>query len=223
MLKKLTVLGVSAVVVGGLSAPSASAATTVCTGVSGCKVVSTADVDGDGRRDQVGIVSKRSSSNYRTTVRVRTAKKRLMTTSFTSYWYHARPWHGAAKMDDRNGHELVIGQSAGAHSQSFKVLTYRNGKLTTLKDPFGDSTWFIDSSYSWNAGWFRTTSRGKVYMTSKYSSRRTSSTHDLSTYKFRAVNGTWKRVSSSHTTRASDKTVNSIGGWHVSGLKLYSR
>lgn len=215
---------VAALAIGGLAAPNAAAATTVCSGVTGCKVVSRADVDGDGRRDQVGIVNKSSSSGKRSsTVRVRTAKGRTMKTTTKGWWY-SNPWHGAAKIDGHPGSELVVVANTGAHVQFFRVITYRKGRLVTLKAPGKRQTWRIDSSYSFNFGWYRSTSKGKIYMTSKDAVRNVySSGHDLRIKKYQWRKGAWVRVSASRTRHASDRASMTVGGWHVPHLKVYGR
>lgn len=224
-MKRMAAVAAAAVAVSGapVLTTSANAATGVCTGVSSCKVVSRADVDGDGRADQVGLVQRTSyPQNNTITVRVRTAKGRTMTTSHKAWWYGST-WHGAARFDGRAGHELVVGSSAGAHARIFRVVTYRDGKLVTLKAPGGSWTWLIDGSYSMNAGWFRTTSRGKVYMTSKSAMRNMSTyRHDLRTYKYQWKNGSWRFVSSTRNPRATTTSAYAIAGWHVPYLKTYS-
>lgn len=224
MKKRMGAVLAVVLVAGGLMAPSATAATTACSGVSGCKIVSRADVDGDGRADQVGMVSKTTSSGERSsTVRVRTAKGRVMTTTTKGLW-HPNPWHGAANIDGNPGYELVVGAHHGAHAQFFRVITHRNGRLVTLKAPGNQWTWHIDGSYSYNAGWFRNVSRGQVYMTSKGASRNQNSPgHDLRVNKYQWRNGTWSRISSSRTPRASNKAAYAAGGWHVPYLKSYAR
>lgn len=223
--KRIGAAFVAALATGGIMAPSAAATRgTVCTGVSGCKVVSRADVDGDGRADQVGVTTRVASSGERSTVvRVRTARGLTLKTTTKGVWY-SNPWHGAAKIDGQPGYELVIGANAGAHAQFFRVITYRSGQLVTLKGPGNSYTWLIDSSYSFNSGWYRKTSSGRVQMTSKGAVRNVDSAgHDLriNTYQWRS--GSWSRVSSSRNRHASDRAAMTIGGWHVPYLKVYGR
>lgn len=223
-MKKIAATVVAAVALSGAPAvmTSASAAPGVCSGVKSCKVVARVDVDGDGRKDQVGLVQRTSyPQNGTITVRVRTAKGRTMKTSHKATWYGSA-WHGAAKIDGRAGRELVVGSSAGAHAKFFRVVTYRSGKLVTLKAPGGARTWWIDGSYSMNAGWFRSTSKGKVYMTSKTAVRNWSSSgHDLRTTKYQWKSNRWKRVSSTRNPRATNRSAYATAGWHVPNLKKY--
>lgn len=85
-----------------MSFPSTAGAASACTGLSDCKVVSRADADGDGRADQVEVRAKTSAGKSRITVRVRTAKGRLMSSTMTGYVYSKQRWRGAAKIDGRS-------------------------------------------------------------------------------------------------------------------------
>lgn len=200
---------------------SASAATGVCTGVKSCKVVSRADVDGDGRADQVGLVQRQSyPSNNTVTIRVRTAKGRTMTTSHRAWWYGST-WHGAAKFDGVAGYELVVGRNAGAHYRDFRVITYRGGKLVTLRAPGGDYRWPIDGSSAYNMGWTRSVSKGVVAMTYRGAVRRNQTKHDLTTVRYTWRSGAWRRTSTK-TSVVSNSTAYAIAGWHVPYLKRYS-
>lgn len=155
------------------------------------------------------------------TVRVRTASGRTMSTSHGAYWFEEQTWYGAAKMDGRAGYELVVGSSMGAHRLEFRVITYRDGALTTAKAPGGAWRWVVDASFSYNEGWFRTTSAaGTVIMTSKTAYRATESTHSSSVNRYIWRSGSWVRTSSSQS-RVSDKTAWSYGGWHVPYLPVY--
>ena len=199
---------------------TAQAATGVCTGVSYCKVVSRADVDGDGRADQVGLIQRsKEPMGDRVTVRVRTAKGRAMSTTHEAWWYGST-WHGAAKVDGVAGHDLVVGTSVGAHLMTFRVITVRSGKLVTLKAPGNQYRWNIDSSYSYNEGWTRTVSNGVVSMTYRGAVRSTPSTHRLVTTRSEWRSGTWRRVSS-RTATVSDRTGSTVGGWRVPYLKRF--
>src|SRR5699024_1217840 len=102
-----------------------------------------------------------------------------MTTSHEAYW-HGPVWHGTAKMDGRSGYELGVGSSHGAYAKFFKVITYRDGRLTMLKEPSSAHRWGIDSSHSFNVGWTRTmTKGGTVTMTSRLALRSTDYRHTL--------------------------------------------
>ena len=199
---------------------SAQAATGVCSGVSYCKVVSRADVDGDGRADQVGLVQRsKNPAGSRVTVRVRTAKGRTMSTAHEARWYGST-WHGAAKVDGVAGHDLVVGTDVGAHLMTFRIITVRAGKLVTLKAPGNQYRWHVDSSYSFNEGWTRSVSKGVVSMTHRIAGRSTARSHQLVTTRSVWRSGTWRRVSS-RTSTVSDRTGSTVGGWRIPYLKRF--
>lgn len=203
-----------------VSTTSASAATGVCTGVGSCKVVSRADVDGDGRADQVGLVQKTTSPTGNTvTVRVRTAKGRTMSTSHPAWWYGST-WHGAAKVDGVAGHDLVVGTSVGAHLMMFRVITVRSGKLVTLKAPGNQYRWFVDSSYSFNEGWTRSVSKGTVSMTYRGGVRIDESRHRMATARYTWRSGAW-RLATSKSSVVSNSSAYAVGGWRVPYLKRF--
>lgn len=147
--------------------------------MQGCKVVATADIDGDGRTDQVGILARdiTKQSGGTITVRVRTATgKTLQTTGGDVSWYY-QPFHGVADVDGRTGKEIVVGDLTGAHSFQWRVVTYRNGRLVTLAPPAGsgltrDSRWATDGSSSFHYGWSRRVSdKGVVTLVRKHAER----------------------------------------------------
>lgn len=212
----------AAIALGGMSAPSAAGASTACTGLSGCKIVSRADVDGDGRADQVGVRLKSSAGKTINTVRVRTAKGRLMSSQVTSVEW-AKTWHGAAKIDGRAGYKLVIPTNGQTEYLTYRVLTYRDGRLVTLKTPKQAWSWDIVAEYAGFMGWSRSTRNGKVYVTSKIAVRNGgTSRFDLRTTTYQWKNGSWsKSVSSTRNKRASQKAADNVFGWNVPYLKRY--
>lgn len=216
-------LACGAVVVAGSSASPAAAANG-CTGVSKCKVVSTADVDGDGRSDSVGLVQSGIGDGRlgRVQVRVRTAKGRVMTTSHDARWYGTSTWHGAARFDGRAGYELVLGSDVGAHAMFFRVIAYRNGQLTTLKAPGGAYRWAIDSAALYGAGWTRkVSSSGAVVMISTYPHQVYDHGWVIESTRYRWSNGAWARTSSDIQVMASDRAAYDAMGWRVPYLKRF--
>ena len=135
----------ASVALGGLTVATPAHAANACSGLSGCKVVSRADVDGDGRADQVGVRIKTSGGTTKNTVRVRTAKGRLMSSQVTVQPW-AKSWHGAARIDGRAGYELVIPTNGQTEYLTYRVLTYRSGRLVTVKSPEKAWTWDIVGS-----------------------------------------------------------------------------
>lgn len=210
-------------VVPAMTSAPAHAATGVCSGQRYCTVKNYIDVDGDGRRDQVGLVDwvYSDGSEGGAQVRVRTAKGKLLTTSHKTWWNGDGTWHGAAKIDGRAGYELVLATDMGAHMLGYRVVTYRDGRLVTLKAPGNQYTWWIDSSYSFNRGWYRSVKAGKAYLTSKSAVRNESYGHDLRVNRYVWRNGRWVSLSSTRTRHASDRASMTIGGWHVPYLKRF--
>lgn len=215
-------------------ATSARARVNVCSGVTSCTVVANVDVDGDGRADQIGVSSSKPADGGSITVRVRTATQHtLQTTSRRVYWF-GKPFLGATPIDGRAGSEIVVGSRMGANYEEFRVVTYRAGKLVTLKAPptvwtkagmkKATSRWGIDGSYSFNSGVYRHVSaRGVVSVTMKTADRNRSGhgfTGHTSSYRWHA--GHWQKVSAKKVRYPTDRSVSRLGGWHVSGLPAYA-
>lgn len=221
------VIGAGAIGAGGMSVAAAtSSSTSVCSGIDYCRVVSRADVDGDGRVDQVGLVEY--GDDYTTTrsvVRVRTARGRTLTRTIDGDWAGKTSWHGSAAVDGQRGYELVLGKDTGAHSMFFVVLTYRGGGLSVLKAPGGQWTWYTDGSYSYNAGWHRTMTNG-LQMTAVGSVRDHevggSRPHRQTKVRFRWSGGRWVQTSSS-TAWVPNSTAYKAAGWHVPYLKQFPK
>jgi hypothetical protein len=208
-------------------------ATDVCTGVSGCRRVATIDVDGDARADQVGVLGDGPASGGSITVRVRTATGHTaQSTGRNVYWYTS-PFFGAAPLDGRAGAEILVGDTAGAHTQQFRVLTYRKGKLVTLAPPpyvrrsaapdRSTARWLVDGSYSFSYGIYRSVSASGVTLTLKSAVRNSSGRGHIghaTSYRWR--DGGWVEVSAKTVRYPTDASVAGLGGWHVRGLPLFS-
>lgn len=220
-MKKWTRAAVAAAVaLAGLTVPGPASAASACTGLSGCKIVSRADVDGDGRADQIGVRIKTSGGTARNTVRVRTAKGRLMSSQVTVQPW-AKAWHGAARIDGRAGYELVIPRNGQSEYHSYSVLTYRDGRLTALKSPTKAWTWDIVVEYFGATGWSRSTKNGQTFVTRKTAWRvGETNRFDLRTTTYRWNNGAWSRpVSTTRNKRASEKAAYGTFGWNIPYLK----
>src|SRR6478752_2662823 len=107
LLTAAAALGAVAVTV-GLATPASAASTTVCTGVAGCRVVASGDIDGDGRADQVGIIAENvtSEDGGTITVRVRTATNKTMQTTGGDVYWPNRAFQGIAAIDGVRGKEI---------------------------------------------------------------------------------------------------------------------
>ena len=215
----------------GLATPASAASTTVCTGVTGCRVVASGDIDGDGRVDQVGIVARNVTSSSGTiTVRVRTATNKIMQTtgSKVSFWYN-RPFQGIAAIDGVPGKEIVVGDLTGAHAMQWRVVTYRKGRLVTLPPPPGSgltrsSRWATDGSYSFQLGWSRSvSSKGVVNLKRKDAHRNQSGRgHMGKTSVYRWKSGKWVKASTKKVRYKTEKAAFAVGGWHLRGLPVWS-
>jgi hypothetical protein len=214
----------------GETAARAAAVVDVCTGAPGCQQVALVDVDGDGQADQIGVATKSLANGGSITVRVRTATGHTMQTTGRKVFWFSKPYLGAAALDGVKGAEIVVGDTMGANYEQFRVITYRNGALVTLKAPprvwtkagmrNATSRWGIDGSYSFNIGVFRSVSAHQgVTLTMKSLARNLSGrghSGHVTTYRWHA--GGWVEVSAKHVRNAADRTAFASGGWHVPGL-----
>lgn len=221
-----TAAATGALVLAGTAAGTATAASSsACTGVSGCTVVSRADVDGDGRADSVGTTqTKRTDGTGTTTVRVRTASGTRMSTTTELERPVDKPFYGAARIDGAPGYELVVNTGPGAHTGWFRVITYRDGRLTTLRDPNGAYRWTVDAA-SWIGKGYRrtTTSTGALKM---MACTALDTEHDgtfrLQTTAVTWRNGGWSRLG--RTTRTvGPSTAYRYADWSVPYLEKYYR
>ncbi len=193
----------------------------MCQGVDYCRLVSRADVDGDRRADQVALVEYGDKyTTTRSVVRVRTAYGRTMTRTIDGHWSGETSWHGSAAIDGRPGYELVIGRHTGAHMKQYAVLTFRNGQLATLKAPGGAWTWMTDNSYSWCAGWHRTTSNGQVVVTFGFAERDFNQTSGDPRYRVKKSkyvwsNGWWKPAGSKTSGWVGGAEAVKVVGWRI--------
>lgn len=243
-----TALATASLLAAGLvAAPTATAATGACTGVSGCLVVGKADVDGDGRADQIGIVNKKvdavryAGTRGSATVRVRTAKGKTLTSSTTGIsWYSSNAYFDEAPIDGRKGNELIIGTKKGSllgdaaygdrrgrmNWSEFRVITYRDGRLTTLRSPAGDSS---SGSYRWrmygdhpSVGFSRILSSGRTYVVRSRSDM-SYATGDLyiTRVTYRWTGSGWSKY---RTTKAptSENGARTIAWWRMSGIRRYT-
>lgn len=135
------------------------AAPDACAGVDGCKIVSRADIDGDGTADSVGLRTSPDGSGKVTTRVVTADGERLQTTTETSrsMTTASEYYRGAARIDGVDGYEIVVLTDLGAHTAYYQVITYRDGRLTTLKDPRNRWRWVTDGSVWSDFGYQRTT------------------------------------------------------------------
>lgn len=181
-----------------LATPASAATKDACTGVSHpCAISSTADVDGDGKRDSVGITWKEGTDGKAgtSTVRLLTAKGKLYTNTGTK---HAKgdPWWGAAKINRRAGHELVLQDVAEKDAATFRVVTFKDGKLRTQQAPGGYYRWAINTDNFFQGYWRKVDGEGRIRLTHQQAGKHSSGKWALNsrTYSPR-WDDSWARVS----------------------------
>lgn len=196
----------------------------VCAGVAGCRVVSHADVDGDGRRDAVGVERRGAdgANDGRVVVRVRTATRIVSTERRLSYWY-GRPWRGAARLDGVPGAELVLGRTTGAHTVFEQVLTWRGGRLVGLRAPDGQGTWVIDGTVNFQLGWLRRAGQPGGTVTRLDAERNGGSgpTFTGTATRYRWSGGRWVEQARATNRGLSQRTAYGWSGWHVPPLPRF--
>jgi hypothetical protein len=211
--------------------PANAATRSVCTGVKGCKVVASADIDGDGRSDQVGVASRgiTKAGGGTIKVRVKTAKGKVLQTTGSQALWGYQPFHGVASIDGERGKEIVVGDSVGAHTLQWRIVTYRNGKLVSLKPPPGTwilrpSRWTTDGSATTHIGWSRkVSSKGKISLVHKTAvgDPGRGGTGRTTTYLWKS--GRWVKTSSVKKKYSSFKAATAIEGWHIKGLRVWPK
>jgi hypothetical protein len=228
--KVFAALAAIALVPAGLLTPVASfaAASTVCTGVSGCKIVKSIDVDGDARADEIGIIAKGLTGERGTiTVRVKRATGGILQTTGGGVHWLENPFIGAAPVDGVKGAEILVGDQEGAHFQQFRMITYRAGHLVTENRPPQapisglSSRWGIDSSLSSNIGLYRSVAGGVVTLTVKTAVLNNSG----SAYTGKTIVYTWRGgwvVKSNRTVHYANAGATAyLGGLWIEGLPPY--
>ncbi len=214
---------VSGVAALGAASPAA-AGVGVCSGVAGCHIVTKVDVNGDGRRDTVAV-ARRGADGARSgsvIVRVKTSRNHVESvTRRTSFWYGAL-WQGAAKIDSRSGHELVVGHTSGAHTLFFSTLTWRKGHLVMLHQPGGARHWVVDGAYNITLGWKHRTADPVGVIRKRVAERRANGRFRGVVTTFRwGSDGAWHRMGSTVKDPLSESTAFSWGGWRFPGLQRF--
>lgn len=211
----------SASVPAALAGSASDSRSAVCAAVADCRVVASADVDGDGRRDRIGW---HQVSDDVVQIRVRNADGALLTKRVgVHFWWGGGAWGGAARVDDRAGAELLVGSMQGAHTPMYTMLTYRAGALVVEASPSPlSSRWQVDAAYGDYLGWWRHRVDGGVAMTQQIAYRDADGTgftgRDV-TYR-RSATG-WVRGSVTRVTYPTERAAAVIGGFHISGLEAF--
>lgn len=230
--KRIVVAVTASVLLGPGSTSSASVATEgfsdpgVCAGVSGCRVMARADVNGDGSGDVIGMARRGAdgAADGAVIVRVKTGPGRIASVrARIEYWYGSL-WQGVAHLDGRKGKEIVVGQSAGAHAQFYRALTWRQGDLVTLDAPGKGKYWYVDGAVWISAGWQRRvgdpvgTIRRRVAIRTGDA---TQSPFKGTVTTFRWAAGGWNKIASRTVYPLADDRAYGWGGFRVSGLRRW--
>ncbi len=158
------VFAASAVPDSAAAAPAAPRAQTVKT--QNLRV----DMDGDGKKDAVSVVTTVDDESRAATVvvTVTTAKRRTAHYTFGhSYWTDESPGlYAAAKLDKAKGYELIVNLEQG-DSWNTAVVSWRKDRLVTEIQPYRGSSgrtdvWSQDAEYIQGFKFF--TSKGKRYV-----------------------------------------------------------
>lgn len=209
-----------ALVATGFAGSAQAAAPDACAGVSGCTIVSRADVDGDGAADSVGMKVWLGTEGQKVTTRVVTADgERLQTTTQTSRSIApvSELYRGAARIDGETGYEIVVLSDMGAHTAYYRVITYREGRLVTLKDPRNRWRWITDGSIWSDFGYQRTTTATGAL---KMVAREAIDEDRDGDFTQRTFNsgwrwGGWYRMGASTRHDVSPWVAHRYTGWHV--------
>lgn len=210
----------------GLATPVANAAVrtrdaSVCAGVARCRIVARVDVNGDGRLDTVALARRGKAATASVLVRVKTGPSRIVSVRRgTPYWYGGL-WQGAAVIDGVAGRELVVGRTSGAHAEFFWVLTWRNGRLLTLRSPGGDLDWPVDGAVNIDVGWQRTDSDPAGLMRLRVAERQPDDRLVGTETTYRWSPGHWTETRVSTIDPITEPRAASWSGWRVPGLARY--
>jgi hypothetical protein len=206
----------------------------VCRAVVDCRRVTSVDVDGDGRLDQVGIapLSGQADGEQEWSLRVRTATGQLVEATHGPHTLHgAQPWFGASNIDGVPGAELLLRSTSGPHTRWFTMYTWRDGALRVEKNPaitdnYQDAAWPIDNAFSARVGvtCFRDNGTAYVQQTALTPTGSDYFTNPDAEYQgdvttWRWADDGWTRDSTLPLTLiASEQRFQEVAGWHCPGL-----
>ena len=204
------------------AAPTADAPP-VCL-AAGCRVVTRADVDGDGRRDRTSITPTTRGGRKAQVLRTVTARGEVAHVTVPTPWlYGESAWFGAAFLDGRPGAELVLRTGYGAHTQYFGVYGWERGRLAARQDPSTRSTqWSTDGALSVTKGYAVGRSGGAMTLAATEYHANDGWTAMVGTRStFRWSKGAWRKAGTV-TLRAglNSPALAAAYGWHVKGLPV---
>ena len=202
----------------------------VCAGIPNCEQVDRADVDGDGRLDDVALVGEAnkypSGPNTQITVRVLLADGTTLTREAAlEAWFGDTAWLGATDFGQIPGEELVIAGTSGPHTKWYRVLTYRDGDLVELprpgrSDTFYATMWPVDAALSAYVGVQCETTSSTVVLRSVTPPGLPSAD---STYEGKATSWVldgdqWRMTGSRELMYPDGSSASEIAGWQCGDL-----
>ena len=214
----------SAGLVAGAPSSASAAGPGVCAGIERCRVVARVDVDGNGTRDPVAVtrLGEDGGAHGTVVVRVRVAAHRIVKARrVLAYWY-GPVWQGAGFLDGRKGRELVVGHTAGAHSEFFRALTWRHGRLVDLRAPGGHLDWYVDGACTIAVGYLHPSGTPAGTLLHRSAERTCGDPTYSGTaerYEWRA--GKYKLVRRTTYPTLSEDVANRWVGFRVPGLARY--
>ena len=208
-------IGVGLALPTGATAATAAAPDACADASSSCRIVSRADVDGDGRRDSVG----QTTWGTKITTRLATADGEKTHVVTELEYVPGSGYYGAARIDGEDGYEIVTRTSLGAHTAYHQVLTYRDGKLKTLKDPRNRYRWVTDGSVWSSAGYQKTTTATGAFTFVSRQAIDSDRDGDFTLYTVSAgwnsTDRTWRRMGTSSRYDVSPEVASRYSWWNV--------
>lgn len=191
---------VATALVGAAGSPTSAAAPTVkACQTKGCKVVTRRDLDGDRKADTTTITPTRLKGRPAFVLRTVTARGLSSQVTVTSTpgarSIQGWPYIGAGAFDGAPGVELLLdGGFAGNSSQTYRMYTWRKGKLVEAKFPGADGIWATDNEWDSSVVYQSEVFRGtrEMYLTLWHSHDRTNKVWSgtVEIYQWRA--GRWQ-------------------------------
>jgi hypothetical protein len=193
----------------------------VCYGIAGCIVRAHTDVNGDRVADVVAVASQGTRDERQAMVRVKTGPGRIVSVKRRVPRWYGPLWEGVARLDGRRGAEIVVGQLAGAHTEFYRALTWRAGRLATLDAPGAGAFWVVDGAVSVSIGWQHRAGEpaGTLWKRSAVRAGDPLRGHFKGTLtEVRWTDRGWHRVATRTYRRLPDRTAYSWGGFRIPGL-----
>lgn len=185
-----------------------------------------ADLDGDGRPDQITIsVTRKTDDVWYYAIAVKTARGQRATARLSmgsaDELAPKDVWQGAGPVDGAPGSEIRIVESDGGEAWSWQIYSWRNGKLLLQKDPStGSVNWNDPEPWFGYARGYTVGTVGAVRQLVVHDLKRSRSGRFSGTHAtFRWTKSGWKRVGQKPTGSLTSAQANALSGWH--GVKAF--